>query len=66
MSSFKKRVKQIADAEKDVDRVLKAAKLQRHPKQHDPMMFEYILAIAVIVCMFAAYIVPMFLIMSGR
>lgn len=35
MASFDKRVKQIAGAEKDVDRVLRAAKLQRHPMSNE-------------------------------
>lgn len=32
---FEKRVKQIASAEKDVDKVLRAARLQRYPLSND-------------------------------
>jgi t-SNARE complex subunit (syntaxin) len=35
---FEKRVEQIANAEKDVDKVLKAARLQRTPKDNERLV----------------------------
>ena len=58
MSSFNKRVKQIANAEKDVDKVLKAARLQRNPQNrpNTDMVWEYALVIISIVGIFALMI----------
>lgn len=54
MASFDKRVKQIADAEKDVDKVLKAARLKRTPMSDRrlEMIMEYILYFVIIGGMF--------------
>lgn len=53
MSSFKKTVKQIANAEKNADKVLKAARLQRCPKQG--ISEETIIAMLVMVCAFGMF-----------
>lgn len=62
MTTFKERVKQIKSAEKDVDKVLKAAKLQRTPRQMD---WEYLFAI-IITGMFFAFFLLVILVIGGR
>lgn len=63
MASFKKRVKQIARTEKDVDKVLRAARLTRHPIDHryTNMVMEWVFAIIIVVGMFAMFITMMVL-----
>lgn len=61
MSSFNKRVKQIARAEKDVDKVLRAARLSRNPIDHRfiETVLEHIVYMIVLVGMFGTFIVMM-------
>ena len=63
MASFNKRVKQIASAEKDVDKVLKAARLKRTPMsdRRFEMIMEYILYFFIIGGMFGMMTVMFFM-----
>lgn len=60
--TFKQKVKQIAHAERDVDKVLKAARLQRTPKKGFDE--DYLFGI-IIVGMFMLFFLASFLIMRG-
>ena len=57
MASFNKRVKQIANAEKDVDKVLKAARLRRNPVNSNDLetILEYAVYLTVIVGIFGMF-----------
>lgn len=61
--TFKKTVKQIRDAEKNVDLVLKAARLQRYPMSDRrlEMILEHITVIVAIIAGLIVLIVPMIL-----
>lgn len=58
MASFKETVKQIEKAEKNVDKVLKAARLQRHEKQSNIDM-ELIPFMVCVLIMFLSYVMLM-------
>ncbi len=57
MASFNKRVKQIANAEKDVDKVLKAARLRRNPVNNSNLetILDYAVYLTVIVRIFGMF-----------
>lgn len=68
MASFKKRVEQIKSAEHDVDVVLKAARLQRHPMGKDrlELILQYICYMMGIVAFLIAFCVYFYLLTTVR
>ena len=67
MTTFDERVKEIADAENDVDKVLKAARLERNPMSYRKMeliMDTVIFTLAIGMPM--AFLIIMFLIMQCK
>lgn len=67
MVTFDERVKEIADAENDVDKVLKAAKLERNPMSYRKMelIMETVIFVAAI-GMPMAFLITMVLVMHCK
>ena len=55
---FEKRVRQIASAEKDVDKVLNAARLQRNPISDErlEMILTYLFLMVMMFCIFGFFV----------
>ena len=66
---FKDRIKQIENVEKDVDQVLKAARLERNPEDHRrklELIFTYVTGIIAMILGSAIIIIFMLILAMGR